>query len=774
MATTPVRARLLGATAVLLVLLSAVVSIGSPPAGAIYGGQDADISEFPWMVSLQVQDAANGDWRHNCGGTLVAASWILTAAHCVYQTENGRLTNPYRGSDLRVVVGRDKENGSWNASDRRTVGDPVFYPTADGSPLYAERDTGDFAGDVALLRLDSPVYGVPVVQLSYGEMPIDTRLTAVGWGRTADYWLDVAYPDHLQQIDHLEVKRDADCFDGDEQAMASVQICTKARRGIVSTGGPRKGDSGGPLLLWTAGHWVQLGVASHLPRACSRIVRDGCSFFDYGGNSFSDGDPNFTGWASVARFRQWITSTTQGTGPSPSSQVSTALVIDSSGSITSNDPQDRRLAASEAYITASLADDEVGVVDFDDSASVLSSAVTVGDNRQALIDAVNSIDSSGGTNLGAGLASGCSVLNGASRQRRAAIFLTDGQGSYTDEANCFSSQGWPVFTIGLGGGVNQGLLADIAAQTGGRYLQLDSSTNLVCEFQQIRAQVAGLGTQSCAPTGTIGQDQTISFVQSVSQFLQQVTFTNTWPGSDIEMTVRSPSGQSFDRSSIGSNVVVSSGPTHETFTVTLPEPGDWTVELFGADIAPAGEPYTYSTVELPLDEAEIDTDGDGLADPHDNCPYTANVDQIDTDNSGDGDLCDAGLGALPPPPPPPPTPPPPPPPPPPTARCGGREVTIDLAKGESPTAGPDVIEGTAADDIVNGLGGDDLICSRDGADVVRGGTGNDQLRGGVGDDELRGGVGDDAMRGGPNIDTCRGGPGSEDRSLSCETSVGVP
>ncbi len=763
--TSRVHARSLLATGVVLVLLSAVISLGSQPAGAIYGGQDADISEFPWMVSLQVQDT-DGDWAHNCGGTLVAASWILTAAHCVYHTDsNNRLTVPYRGAELRVVVGEDKENGSWNASDLRTVGEPVFYPASDGSPLYARYDTGDFAGDVALLRLDSPVYGVPVVRLSYGEMPVDTRLTAIGWGRTADYWTGGPYPDRLQQIDHLEVKRDADCWDSDEQAIADVQICTKARRGIVTTGGPRKGDSGGPVLLWTAGHWVQLGVASHLPRACSTVVRDGCGFDDIGDSSDNDGDPNFTGWASVSRFRQWINSTTHGTAP-PSSQVSTALIIDSSGSMTSNDPQDRRLAAGEAYITASLADDEVGVVDFDSSARVVSGAVQVGNNRQALVDAVNSIDSSGGTNLGAGLAAGCGVLDSASRQRRAAIFLTDGQGSYTDEANCFSSQGWPVFTIGLGGGVNEGLLADIAAQTGGRYLQLDSSTNLVCEFQQVRSQIAGLGGQSCAPTGTINQDQTTTFVQSVSQFLQQVTFTNTWPGSDIEMTVTSPSGQSFDRSSIGSNVVVSSGPTHETFTITGPEPGDWTVELFGADIAPEGEPYTYSTVELPLDEAEIDSDGDGLVDPNDNCPYTVNADQADTDSDGVGDLCDTDLGPIPPP--------PPPPPPPPGVRCGGREVTVDLAKGESPTAGPDVIEGTTGADIINGLGGDDLICSRGGADVVRGGPGNDQLRGGVGDDDLRGGLGDDELRGGPNTDTCKGGPGSEDRSLSCETSVGVP
>ena len=627
------------------VLMSALIVLGSQPAGAIYGGQDADISEFPWMVSLQVQNDA-GAWTHICGGTLVSSSWVLTAAHCVWGDGGSR-----QGNELRVIVGDDKENGSWNAADLRAVDDPVFYPASDGSPLYATPQSPNWSGDIALLRLEAPAYGVPTVQLSYGEMPAGTRLTGVGWGSTADYWLDSQPPDQLQKIDHLEVKPDADCWNANEQTTANAQICTKARRGIVTTGGPRKGDSGGPLLLWTGGHWTQLGVASHLPRACSRQIRDDCNFFNYGGDSTTDGDPNFTGWSTVSRFRQWITSTIQSPGQ-PSSEVSTALIIDSSGSMSSNDPQNRRIAAAEAYITASLTEDEVGVVDFDDSARVVSGAVQVGDNRQALIDAVNTIDSSGGTNLGAGLAAGCGVLDAAHRQRRAAIFLTDGQGSYTNEATCFSSEGWPVFTIGLGSGVNEGLLASIAAQTGGRYLQLDSSTNLVCEFQQIRSQIAGLANQSCAPTGIINQGQTLTFAQSVPQFLQQVTFTNTWPGSDIEMTVTSPSGQSFDRSSSGPNVVVSTGPTYETFTITLPEHGDWTVELFGADISQGGEPYTYSTVELPLDEAEVDSDGDGLVDPNDNCPYTVNADQADTDSDGVGDLCDAdpGLPPLPPPP----------------------------------------------------------------------------------------------------------------------------
>ncbi len=36
----------------------------------------------------------------------------------------------------------------------------------------------------------------------------------------------------------------------------------------------------------------------------------------------------------------------------------------------------------------------------------------------------------------------------------------------------------------------------------------------------------------------------------------------------------------------------------------------------------------------------VDTDGDGIIDPHDNCSTVSNTDQKDTDTDGYGDICD--------------------------------------------------------------------------------------------------------------------------------------
>ena len=89
--------------------------------------------------------------------------------------------------------------------------------------------------------------------------------------------------------------------------------------------------------------------------------------------------------------------------------------------------------------------------------------------------------------------------------------------------------------------------------------------------------------------------------------------------------------------------------------------------------------------------------------------------------------------------------------------CGGRQVTVDLAEGEAPTTGDDVVLGTSGDDVINGLGGNDVICGGDGDDLIDGGTGDDRLYGQDGDDTILGGVGRDRIAGGAGHDVVHGG-----------------
>ncbi len=532
--------------------------------------------------------------------------------------------------------------------------------------------------------------------------------------------------------------------------------------------------------------------------------------------------PSATQWAAISSRSdvQWSVTGTQPDAPSTgpylgcnrslafpdagAGTAATVVIVDASGSMQTNDPQNRRLDAGNAYLNVSLPDDEVGIVQFNSSPSILSEALLVGPNRAALRTAVSGIGSSGGTNLGGGISAGCEVLGRATAQQRAAILLTDGIGSYSDEAQCFASQGWQIHVFGLSDNVDEALLQRIATETGGTYTQLDEVTNLVCEFQQIRSVIAGGVRSSCLPTGTITPGQVLQFSETISQLLRQVTFTNIWGGSDIEMTVTAPSGRTIDRTSTGDDLVVDFGPTFETFTVRDPEVGEWKIELLGADVPPEGEEFTLSTVQIPVNPGPgpdvLSCGGvSGTKEQLEAMGYNVVIGTPGNDNFqlSSGDRADfvLGLGGND------------------TIRTGrGDDVVcggdgndlIALGRGADVAfggngkdrifgdGGSDVIDGGedrdiihggdandqlmagAGDDFVTGGRGDDELIGFDGRDTMLGGNGNDTLVGEGGNDRLFGNHGDDSLSGGDGNDECVGGPQADSSDGTCESGDRLP
>lgn len=103
--------------------------------------------------------------------------------------------------------------------------------------------------------------------------------------------------------------------------------------------------------------------------------------------------------------------------------------------------------------------------------------------------------------------------------------------------------------------------------------------------------------------------------------------------------------------------------------------------------------------------------------------------------------------------------------------CDGQVVTVNLALGQVPTAGNDVILGTDAADTINAGDGHDVICAGDGDDIINAGNGADTVFAGAGDDTvqagqgrdtIRGEGGDDFISGGRGKDTLIGGAGADD------------
>lgn len=93
--------------------------------------------------------------------------------------------------------------------------------------------------------------------------------------------------------------------------------------------------------------------------------------------------------------------------------------------------------------------------------------------------------------------------------------------------------------------------------------------------------------------------------------------------------------------------------------------------------------------------------------------------------------------------------------------CDTLDFTVDLAAGETPTAGPDIIRGTPGDDIIDAKGGDDVVCGFGGDDTILAGYGNDRVVGGEGHDTIRGGGGNDLLLGGSGNDDIHGISGDD-------------
>ncbi|MFX1241351.1 MAG: VWA domain-containing protein [Promethearchaeota archaeon] len=166
------------------------------------------------------------------------------------------------------------------------------------------------------------------------------------------------------------------------------------------------------------------------------------------------------------------------------------FAIDSSGSMSWNDPANLRLAAAKDFIDKMVdTRDQGSVVDWD---STVHTPQTYGLTQDftTLKNRIDLIDSSGGTNLNAGLLGAIAMLDANPRvgpSSEIIIFLTDGWSSYYtpsgspgSPADDAANKGYVIYSIGLQGDdpINFAPLQDMADATGGEYYSAPSPENL--------------------------------------------------------------------------------------------------------------------------------------------------------------------------------------------------------------------------------------------------------------------------------------------------------
>lgn len=265
-------------------------ALGETDTKMITGGTEAPEGKYPWQVRLY---SSMDDQIGFCGGSIIDDKWILTAAHCLLDTD-------------AVVVGYGNND--------RTKTTKIESEKIIVHPGYIAGEKAD----VALVKLKEPIPDAKAKAIVYAEqdkdlLPDGASVTVTGWGAIWDFQAfqnavdvmagrrtvserkllndeELQAPRKLHEVD-IQVIEPTECKSVYQSlnvpafSIGDTEICATGLSGGKDS---CFGDSGGPLVAAADNErgYAQVGIVSWGPQC---------------------GNPLYPGvYTRVSSFSKWI------------------------------------------------------------------------------------------------------------------------------------------------------------------------------------------------------------------------------------------------------------------------------------------------------------------------------------------------------------------------------------------------------------------------------------------------------------------------------------
>ncbi|XP_045035271.1 venom prothrombin activator nigrarin-D [Daphnia magna] len=202
----------------------------------IIGGREATPGRWPWQVAI-----LNRFKEAFCGGTLIGARWVLTAAHCLRKRLNVRIGEydlvEHDGTEMDFQV------------------EEVF--------VHPDYDPETVDNDVALLRLPEAIklghQGMRLACLPQPgqSLPITQKCTIIGWGKERSSHVFGTEVLHEAEVPIVKTSACREVYE--DYFITDNMFCAGYRKGRIDS---CAGDSGGPLLCSVGDRWTIFGITS--------------------------------------------------------------------------------------------------------------------------------------------------------------------------------------------------------------------------------------------------------------------------------------------------------------------------------------------------------------------------------------------------------------------------------------------------------------------------------------------------------------------------------